>query len=377
MNTLLRGATSPICALFASNLAIGLVGCSQAADSAPSAQQSQGLSFTPPATGAVITQTNAVEANELLIYSRALDGTLAAVGQIATGGTGLGSGLSAQGAIAHEGHFLFVVNAGSSDISTFDLVTGTPVLVALTPSNGVEPVSVTAHGPSVYVLNAEGPGNIAGFLADDSGALHPVGTLPLSGANVTPTEVDFSPDGRTLIVTEKGTSLIDVYTVDPSGTARGPDTQASDGPAPFGFAFAPDGEVFVSEAENSAASAYATLGERLLSISASVANGQSAACWLAASPDGQHIFTANAGNGTLSSYRVGAWGRLELVSGVSAAMAATSHPVDMAFAGGGQYLYSLANVAGTITGFKVDGADLTRVGAVESLPASVTGLVAW
>jgi 6-phosphogluconolactonase len=179
------------------------------------------------------------------------------------------------------------------------------------------------------------------------------------------------------VVTEKVTNVIDTYAVGARGDLRGPVVTASNGPAPFGFDFGSDGELFVSEAADSAASAYAILGPtRLGSISASVLNGQSAACWLAAAPDGRFVFTANAGNGTLSSYRVSAAGRLTLESCVAASQSPTSHPVDMAFSPSGQTLYSLAN-AGTITTYLVDGGGLTQVGAVTGLPASVTGLVAW
>jgi 6-phosphogluconolactonase (cycloisomerase 2 family) len=202
--------------------------------------------------------------------------------------------------------------------------------------------------------------------------------LPLSGPNVVPTEVAFAPDGDTLVVTEKGSNQIDTYDVDTTGLAHGPTVTASDGPAPFGFDFTPAGELLISEAAHSAASAYALRGEvRLESISASVVNGQSAACWLVTSADGRHAFTANAGNGTLSSYRIDESGRLTLESGVAASTGAGSHPVDMAFGGDGEFLFALANQAGTITAFRAEGGKLANVGSVDSLPASATGLVAW
>jgi hypothetical protein len=53
------------------------------------------------------------------------------------------------------------------------------------------------------------------------------------------------------------------------------------------------------------------------------------------------------------------------------------HPVDMAFGSDDEFLFALANLAGTITAFQVEGGNLTKVGSVDSLPASATGLVAW
>jgi 6-phosphogluconolactonase len=334
--------------------------------------------IAPP--GAVFTQTNAAEGNELVEYRRSAGGTLTLVGRVGTGGSGLGAGLSAQGALAREGRWLFAVNAGSGDVSTFDLAVDPPALVSRVPSGGTQPVSVTARGGVVYVLDAGGAGNIAGFRVDAGGMLHAIArsTLALSASGVTPTEVAFSPDGDTLIVTEKGDAKIDAFYVDVAGVAHGPTVNASNGPAPFGFDFSPLGELVVSEAAASAASAYAVRGEvHLASISDSVPNTQSAACWLVVAPDGRNAFTANAGSGTLSSYRIGLGGRLALQSAAAGVTGEGSHPVDMAFSRSGAYLYALANAAGTITAFRAQGGELTNLGEIDSLPPSATGLVAW
>jgi 6-phosphogluconolactonase len=263
-------------------------------------------------------------------------------------------------------------------VSVFDLSSSPPTLASRSPSGGTRPVSVTAHDGLVYVLNAGGDGNVSGFRVDRDGALHAIagGTSPLSrNTPVTPTQVSFSPDGDTLVVTEKDTALIDTYYVDVEGRAHGPTLNPSDGATPFGFGFSGRRDLVVSEAAGSAASSYDLRGEVYLqSISASVANGQAAACWLAVSPDGRHAFTANAGSGNLSSYRIGEDGQLSLEAGVAGQPGA--HPIDMAFAARGSLLLSLANGAGTITVFRVDGAALTGVGSVGSLPTSATGLVA-
>jgi 6-phosphogluconolactonase (cycloisomerase 2 family) len=358
---------------------VSVVGCSSAPESAESTASSvDALDLKIPRGGRVITETNASDRNELVAYERAPDGTLMLAGRFDTGGRGTGAGLSAQGAVAREGRWLFAVNAGSNEVSMFDLGSDLPRFVSRSSSGGTEPVSVTAHDDLVYVLNAGGAGNVAGFRLDEQGALQPIASLALSGEAVSPTEVAFAPDGDTLIVTEKGTNTIDTYFVDRRGIAHGPRTNASNGPAPFGFDFSRAGEVFVSEAAQSAASAYAVRDEvHLQPTSASVLNGQVAACWLVVSPDGRFAFTANAGNGTLSSYRIGERGELALASGIAGATGSGSHPVDMAFAAFGRYLYALANQAGTITGFRSDGGDLTKIGSVDSLPVSATGLVAW
>jgi 6-phosphogluconolactonase (cycloisomerase 2 family) len=330
--------------------------------------------------GVVTTQTNASDGNELVTFARAADGVLTPAGHFDTGGTGLGAGLTSQGSIARKGRWLFVVNAGSSDVTTFDLAAGSPVAVARTASGGTEPVSVTAQADLVYVLNAGGSGNIAGFRVDDRGVLHAIAgsTQPVSGDAVTPTDISFTRDGDMLVVTERDGNNIDVYHVDVAGRAQPPVINASDGPKPFGFGFTPSGELVVSEAADSAASAYAISEQgRLASITASILNTQQAACWLVVAEDGRYAFTANAGSGTLSSYDIGPEGQLSLDSAIAGVTGAGSHPVDMAFAAEGRFLYSLANVAGTITTFAVQGGALSPVGTVGSLPESAAGLVAW
>jgi 6-phosphogluconolactonase (cycloisomerase 2 family) len=358
-----------------------------ACSGAPAPDASEGTSTASEAIqvaaarGFVFTQTNAVESNELVAYNRAADGTLSLSRRVETGGVGIGGGgLTAQGAIAREGRWLFVANAGSDDVTTFDLRSGAPVAVARTPSGGTEPVSVTVRGDGlVYVLNAGGAGGIAGFRVDARGRLDPIAgsAQPLSGEAVTPTEVSFTPDGDTLIVTERDGGKIDTYPIDVRGRAGAPTFTESNGASPFGFSFTPVGELVVSEAASSAASAYAIRGEtHLVSITASVLNTQMAACWLVVAPSGLEAFTANAGSGTLSSYRIGFAGRLSLDTAVAGETGVGSHPVDMAFGDHGRYLYSLANTAGTITAFRVEGGTLTAVGSVGSLPASASGLVA-
>src|SRR5439155_1643180 len=156
---------------------------------------------------------------------RAADGTLGAAGTIATGGTGTGGSLGSQGAVAlsDDGRRLFAVNAGSNDVSVFDVGPTGLSLASQTASGGTLPISLTAHGSLLYVLNAGGAGNISGFSVGATGGLTPFAgsTQPLSGTNVGPAQVSFSPDGRRLVVTEKNTNLLDVYAVDANGVASG------------------------------------------------------------------------------------------------------------------------------------------------------------
>ena len=190
--------------------------------------------------GAVFTLTNQTAGNAVAVYARAADGTLTPAGAVPTGGTGTGGGLGNQGALAldNEGEHLFVVDAGSDQISAFT-VEGTRLRqTAHVPAGGAQPISVTVHDNVLYVLNAgrgSAPGGITGFRVSRRGGLIPIAgsSKPLSGAAVGPAQVSFNPAGDTLVVTEKGTNSIDTYAVSGNGIAAGPDVHPSAATTPW------------------------------------------------------------------------------------------------------------------------------------------------
>ena len=55
------------------------------------------------------------------------------------------------------------MNPGSDEISVFRVHGAHLTLMEVAPSGGDMPISVTARGARVYVLNAGGDGNIQGF----------------------------------------------------------------------------------------------------------------------------------------------------------------------------------------------------------------------
>jgi 6-phosphogluconolactonase len=337
-------------------------------------------SAAPAGPGAVYTLTNSPAGNAVLAYNRAADGTLSAAGSFATGGTGTGGGLGSQGALvlSKSGHRLFAVNAGSNSITEFKVAHDGLEWVATVPSGGSTPISLTYRHHVLYVLNAGGAGNITGFEAKGA-SLRPLSgsTQPLGAGSAGPAQVSFTPDGHTLVVTEKASSTIDTYALDRHGVAAAPVTSASAGSTPFGFDFS-RGHLLVSEAGGSASS-YAVGPAGVGVISGAVPTHQAAPCWLVATLDGRYAYTANGGSGTLSGFSVSNRGVLSLLdpSGVSANIGAGSHPLDETISRDGRFLYNLTDGLHRISGFRIgEDGSLSPVASIGGLPVGAAGIVA-
>src|SRR5258708_4821541 len=299
--------------------------------------------------GVIYTMSNASAGNRVLAFDRAPDGSLSAAGSFATGGLGTGGGLGSEGALVVTERWIIAVNAGSNDVSVLARDDGH--VVSRVSSGDTTPVSVTAAQDLVYVVNA-GSSNIQGYRLGENGQLSPIANSnrPLSGAGVGPAQISFSPEGETLVVTEKATSLIDTYTIGAHGAAQGPVTHASSASTPFGFAFVCHNTLIVSEAATSAASSYHA-GDHggLQLVTGSVLNGQAAACWVATAR--QFAYTADAHNGKISSYTVDHNGALTLLQ--SAAGSPGGAPLDEAVSRSDQYLYVLNPSTGVINAFSI------------------------
>ena len=341
--------------------------------------------------GAVYTMSNAAEGNSVLAFDRDLVGKLTPAGEFDTGGLGTGAGLGNQGGVIIDpaNRWLFVVNAGSDDISVFAIDEHGLTLVDREPSGGENPISLTYSGNLLYALNAGGAAGgtdeITGFTVGADGTLTPIpgSTQLLSAANTGPAQVSFNTDGDVLVVTEKATSLIDTFTVGSDGVAVPANTFASSGMTPFGFAIGKRDQVFVSEAvggatDQSSVSSY-QLGKdgSLAVISPSVGTTETAACWAIVSHDGRFTYTTNAGSGSISGYRIGFDGSLALLdaNGRTGNAGKDSGPLDMAFSNDGRNLYTLNGQSDTIGVFKVkDKGGLARLNSHIDVPASANGL---
>ena len=338
--------------------------------------------------GFVYTATNAVAGNEIVKYNRAPNGALSAAGRTSTNGLGTGGGLGNQGGLvlSKNGRWLFTVNAGSNEISVFSVRRGNLTLTDKVNSGGTRPVSLTVHGDLLYVLNGGGTNNITGFNIGEWGKITPIAnsTRPLSAAATGPAQIEFTHDGDALVVTEKATNKIDIYTVE-DGIASGPAVRTSNGVTPFGFAFDKRGHLIVSEAFGGAAnqaalSSYNVSDESsdISVISPSVKDGQSAACWVVVTKNGRYAYTTNTASGSVSGYRVAQDGSLTLLGdGLTAVIGAGTGPIDAALSKSSQFLYVLNSGIGTVNGYRVEAnGNLSSTGNVGGLPPGANGLVA-
>ena len=344
-----------------------------------------GLAVAPVAAaganaGTVYTLSNSAAGNAVIAYSRASDGSLSPLGTFPTGGLGSGGGLGSQGAVvlSDDGHWLLAVDAGSDGIASFAVGTDGRLAVAdRISSGGDHPISVTVKGGLVYDVNDGGSGNIAGFTISPTGALAAIAgsVRPLSSSSSGPAQISFTPNGATLVVTEKSTNRITTYGVGANGAAGAPTWIASAGQTPFGFAFDNKGHLIASEAfggapNASTVSSYDLAGGSASLIDGPVATNQTAACWVVVTNNGKYAYASNTGSGSISGFAIANDGALDRLNGDGVTGVTGGAPTDMSLSANSKFLY--ARVGGALHAFSVnkDGS-LTSLGTTTVQPGIV------
>jgi 6-phosphogluconolactonase (cycloisomerase 2 family) len=182
------------------------------------------------------------------------------------------------------------------------------------------------------------------------------------------------------VVTEKGSNTIVVYPID-DGLISGPVTHPSSGMTPFGFGVSRNDLLIVSDAAGGApgrstVSSYAVDDDGSLDpVTAALATGETAACWVAVTKNGKYVYIANTGSSSISSMSVSRNGSLALIHAVAGRTPAGTPAIDLALSVNSKYLYALAG--GTISVFRVWGNGvLSPVQVVTGLPSSTAGLTA-
>lgn len=370
--------------------------------------------------GAVFLQSNDARGNEIVAFSRAADGKLTEVGRYPTGGNGSGTaednsnGLilgSAEGESSpvhniDAAEFLFVPNAGNNTISVMRVKADGLEVVSKVPSGGEKPISLTVNRGLLYVLNSGeyddrlivGPTealencahgqlpSVTGFRVSPEGQLTQIdgssrllSAEPKSGC----AQIGFTPDGKTLLVTERiaGDKLgengwpkgaINTFPVRPDGTLGAKKTIEPTGNGPYSFTFTKDGTLltveqngaFLNERGGFAASYRVNDDGTLSGIGGSVANFGTDPCWLVLTNDQKLLFvTSPFGGAQIGSYAVGKDGTLTLLHEAATAVDGRDHLndglgdgiLDVTLSNDSKYLYQLNGLDGSLYGFQVNG----------------------
>ena len=335
--------------------------------------------------GAVYVQTNEPD-NHVVAFRRGTDGSLERLGKVPTRGAGDAvPHLTSQGSVVltKDGRHLLVTNAASDELTVFAIDDdGAPTRIR-TISVGSAPKSVAEHDGLVYVIGTGKPA-ITGFrLGTD--LLEPIvgSERPLSGPDADPAQVGFTPDGRTLIVTERGTDSVVAYAVGEDGLLSEPVAHPSSGPTPYGFAITGTNTLVVTEAFRAekgaaAASSYSVLGDAVTPVTASIGNGRSEICWAVVTPDDRFAFTTNFADGAVSRYAIAEDGTLSLQD-AKAGIAVDGRPGlrDEDLSRDGRFLYAIDADGGRIYGWAMgDGGSLDPIGSWDGLPPTSAGLAA-
>jgi 6-phosphogluconolactonase (cycloisomerase 2 family) len=347
-------------------------------------------------------------ANSITVFTRGEDGSLKLSGTTPIGGLGsltaFADGIQGSLILTHnEKSRLFAVDAGSDQISVVNVHNGHLSLAGVFSSGGAGPLSLTYQDGLLYVLNAANgstqAANVAGFHIDDDGTLHPISgaTMPLSAAHPNPAQVQIDPSGRFLVVTEKVTNLIDVYSIRKDGSLSSLTAFPSVGVYPFGMAFNParpqefivdDGFGVGGQHPTGAVTAYRLTHGNVHLINGPVADYQIAPCWMVITHDGRFAYTSDADSHAISGYSIDEDGAITLLNsnGATGATPSDTFPLEEGLSRDSRFLYVLDSRLlltppgpATLSGFSIHhNGSLTSVvdPAQIVLPFSTIGLAA-
>jgi 6-phosphogluconolactonase len=357
------------------------------ADAASNGQQAGKSS-----TGWVFTSTNNPKGNQVIVFKRASNGKLTQKAIVKTGGKGIASEppfgfpiVDSSGAInvTSNGKLLFVVNAGSNSVTSFQITSSGLKKVAVASTHGKLPISLASSGNLLYTVN-EISKNIYGWTFSSSGKLTAIKGSNQKLTAVTPkgkkdkvgvaAGIGFTSNGKVVAVTQRGLPRtygeINTYVIGTNGAAGPPQAFATKNVAnPFGFSAVgnvlevsnaglvktPSGAMpnpaDFSQFTGSVAT-YKVSSSGKVSFVHNTLSGGRAACWLIVTKNGKTAFTTNtlssgpppappaggptSGHGAVASMSVAPNGKLTLLK---QADTSPGFPGDEAFSNDDKYLY--------------------------------------
>ncbi|GAC1552072.1 MAG: hypothetical protein PVS3B3_09380 [Ktedonobacteraceae bacterium] len=343
--------------------------------------------------------------NSITVFKREENGSLSLLNATSIGGLGSLSAFAdgTQGSLilTQDRTRLFAVDAGSDQISVVNVHNGHLSSASVFSSGGAGPVSLTYRDRLLYVLNAANKStkaaNVTGFHIDSDGELYPIpgATKALSTAHPNPAQVQIDPFGHFLLVTEKVTNLIDVYSIHSDGSLSNPSSFPSVGIYPFGLAFNPakPQEFIVNDGFGTGNGVGAVTAYRLAHGNVNLINGpvldnQIAPCWMVITHGGHFAYTSDADSHAISGYRIDKNGTISLLNadGVTAATPSDTFPLEEGLSSDSRFLYVLESRLllkqpgpATLGGFSIrhDGSLISVVDPSQiTLPLSAIGLAA-
>ena len=336
--------------------------------------------------GVVFVQTDNPAGNQVVAYDRSAGGSLSLSRSYDTGGLGgvlngsVVDHLASQWSLTYDWYsgLLLAVNAGSNTVSVFSVRGDQLSRRQVVNSGGTFPVSVAVHGDLVYVLNAKGRGNVAGyrvygdklhFLAGSQRTLDLAIPADDTQFTHTPGQLAFSPDGTQLLVTTKanGNDIV-VFGVAANGRlSHSAVVNSESNTTPFAMVFDGAGHLVVTEAGTNALATFRLHHDGTLTLIDAVGTGQAATCWVV--PVRGFLYASNAGGPSESGYRDAFNGRLTLLGATTTDAGA----VDASGSIDGQFLYVQTGGAGQVDEFHVNaGGSLAELGSV-TVPGGVGG----
>ena len=369
--------------------ALAIAGAATVAVSLASASQHSGSAAG--ADHAVFVQGNELDGNTVHVFARDDAGKLSPSGAYATGGQGGDQveaptdSLASQGSLVYDdaSGMLLAVNAGSGTVTSFRVEGQQLKDRRVVDSGGEFPASIAVHGKVAYVMNAGGEGSVQGFRITGKGLKPLKGShrsLGLDNEDIprfdtSPGEVEFAPDGRSLMVTTKGNNTVEVFPMKRNGlpAVAEPVVNESAGGVPFAISFDRTGKrMLVAEAEKSTVTTYQVKRDgKLKVLQEPLASGQEVLCWLVRA--GDFFYGGNTGNSTVTGYRMNKQGTLSLTNDVGVATppsAKSQGVIDLAVTEDEKFVYVQNAVSGTVDGFRVEAnGALTKVTTAEGLPA--------
>lgn len=356
----------------------------------PAVAHASGATAGEPVGTWLVTQSNGVSGNELILLRAGADGVPHVRQRVATGG--LGSGLSLHAAasvVALESGLVAAVDARSNDIAVARLVHGRLHLVGRTPSLGGVPTSIAAAGSLLYVLNAGvlntgtrvSQASLQGFRIGEDGSLAALPSARLllpdtCAAYPCPSasrysQVGLTRDGRQLLVSD--TTGDRVLSASVAADGRPGALHVAPVAGAFGFTIDDGGRTIVTNAGEP--QSYVTSGVlvrgRWRAVGNPVLTPLAANCWVLAR--GERAYVAGAPHAPLPAgitTMALVDGRAVGVQGSATVAVADppTPPLDLAIAPDGGHLYAVSPSA--VLTFAIDG-----TGVAVQVPAGTVSLL--